>query len=124
LRALSEPDAPICVQRSEPQAASMTLSVSIHSDYVAEQVIEAVLAALFEAVTLPGTGGLLRPEKLGPDGVLFASVVVRAVMGVAGVTGIDLIDFDGSAFIEARQPLAGAHFDFAAGGVLVNGVSA
>ena len=124
LRALSEPDAPISVQRSEPHTAGLTLSVSIHSDYVADQVIAAVLEVLFGAVTLPGTGGLLRAEKLGPDGVLFASVVVHAVMNVAGVTGIDHIDFDGTAFIEARQPPAGAHFDFATGGVVVNGVSA
>lgn len=124
LRALSEPDAPVTVQRSEPVAANMTLSVSIHSDHVAEQVIAAVLDALFGAVTLPGTGGLLRAEKLGPDGVLFASTVVHAVMNVAGIAGIDFIDFDGTAFIEPRQPAAGAHFDFAAGGVAVNGVSA
>lgn len=124
LRALSEPDAPISVQRSAPQASSLSLGVAIDPDHVGSQVIAAVLEALFGAATLPGTGGLLRAEKLGPDGIVFHSHVVHAVMNVPGVTGIGYIGFDGAAFSEGRAPAAGAHFDFALGGVSVNGVNA
>jgi hypothetical protein len=124
LRAVSEPDAPIGVQRSAPQAASMQVGVSIDTDYVSTDVVAAVLEVLFGAVTLPGTGGLLRAERLGPDGVLFQSHVVYAVMNVPGVTGIEYIGMDGSAFSEGRAPAAGAHYDFSLGGVTVNGVSA
>jgi hypothetical protein len=124
LRALSEPDAPISVQRSEPQAAEISLGVTIDGDYVASQVIAAALGVLFAPVTLPGTGGLLRAERLGPDGVLFQSHVVHAVMNVAGIAGIDFIGMDGTAFTEGRAPAPGAHFDFSLGGVSINGVSA
>jgi hypothetical protein len=76
-------------------------------------------------VTLPGTGGLLRPERLGPDGVVFASVVVQAVMAVPGVADLRSLSFDDTSFIETgRSPAAGMYFDFADGGIWVNGTRA
>ena len=88
----------------------------------ADAVADAVGAALFAAVALPGSGGLLRPEKLGPDGPVFASRVLQAIMAVEGVAALEGLSFDGSAFAEvARIPAAGAYFDFAGGGVRING---
>ena len=88
-------------------------------------VIAAVSLALFAPVTLPGSGGLLRAEQLGPDGVVFESVVVRAVLEVPGVAALRSLGFDATPFTETgRTPAAGAYFDFDAGGVWVNGIRA
>jgi predicted phage baseplate assembly protein len=122
LRALAEDDAPISARSAPAQSARFDVDVGIDVHYAPDDVIAAVLQALFAAVTLPGTGGLLRPERLGPDGVVFESVVVRAVMDVAGVASLRSMSFDGTPFVEiGRRPAAGAYFDFAAQGVWVNG---
>jgi predicted phage baseplate assembly protein len=122
LRALAEDGAPISAQPSPPQSARLDVDLEIDERHVPGDVIAAVQLALFGAVTLPGTGGLLQPEQLGPDGVVFESVVVRAVMSVAGVASLRALSFDGTPFVETgRVPAAGAYFDFAAGGVWVNG---
>lgn len=122
LRALAEDDAPISAVSSLPQSARLDVDIEVDSLYVPADVVAAVGHALFAAVTLPGTGGLLCPERLGPDGVVFQSVLVRAVMDVPGVTALRALDFDGTPFIEmGRQPAAGAYLDFAAGGVWIDG---
>jgi hypothetical protein len=122
LRALSEPDAPIVVTVSPPQPASLRIGIVIHPDHAAAQVIAAVQEALFATVGLPGSGGLLRAERLGPDGIVFLSHIVHAAMQVAGVAGIDGVHFDQTPFVESgRRPGAGMHFDFDQGGVWVNG---
>jgi hypothetical protein len=125
LRALAEDDAPISARSAPAQSARFDVDVEIDVHYAPDDVIAAVSQALFAAVTLPGTGGLLRPERLGPDGVVFESVVVRAVMDVAGVASLRSMSFDGTPFVEiGRRPAAGAYFDFAAQGVWVNGQQA
>lgn len=122
LRGLAEYDAPITAMSATAQSAELDVDIDIDSKHVPEDVIAAVCQALFATVTLPGTGGLLRPERLGPDGVVFESVIVRAVMEVPGVVALRSLVFDGTAFIEtARKPAAGTYFDFAANGVKVNG---
>lgn len=122
LRALAEPDAPIRAVSAPAQPARLDVDVQLDPLHVPADVVRAVSAALFAAVTLPGTGGLLRAERLGPDGVLFASVVVRAVMEVPGVAGLRALRMDESPFTQTgRRPAAGAYFDFALGGVWVNG---
>lgn len=125
LRALAEDDAPITVVSAPPQSARIDLDIQIDPLYVSDDVVAAVCTALFEAVTLPGTGGLLQPERLGPDGVVFASVVVQAVMAVPGVADLRSMGFDDTPFIETgRSPAAGTYFDFADGGIWVNGTRA
>lgn len=125
LRALAEDDAPIAVRAAVAQPARMDVDVATDPDYVAADVAAAVGRALFGAVTLPGTGGLLQPENLAPDGVLFASVVVRAIVAVPGVVQLRALVFDGTPFTDVgRTPAAGAWFDFAAGGVRVDGLLA
>jgi hypothetical protein len=125
LRALAEHDAPISAQSATAQPAWLDVDFDIDPVYAPDDVIAAVSRALFAAVTLPGTGGLLRPERLGPDGVVFASAVVRAVMDVAGVALLRSLYFDDTPFIQTgRQPAAGAYFDFASGGLWVNGHNA
>ena len=52
---------------------------------------------------------LLRPERLGPDGILFQSAVVRAVVDVPGGAAQRALGFDRTPFIETgRRPAAGA----------------
>jgi hypothetical protein len=122
LRALAEEDAPIAVLSAPAQPARLDLAINIDPRQVPQQVIAAVGTALFSPATLPGTGGLLRPERLGPDGVVIQSAVVRAVMEVPGVASLSSLDVDGTPFVEiGRKPTAGAYFDFAAGGVWING---
>lgn len=122
LRALAEDDAPISAQSATAQPARLDVDVEVDLRHVPGDVVAAVCQALFAAATLPGTGGLLRPERLGPDGVVFESAVVRAVMEVAGVAALRSLGFDATPFIDTgRRPAPGAYFDFAAGGVWVNG---
>ena len=122
LRALAEDDAPISAVSSPPQSATLDVDIEVDPLQVPADVIAAVGQALFAAVTLPGTGGLLRPERLGPDGAVLQSVLVRCVMDVPGVAALRALDFDRTPFIEmGRQPAAGAYFDFAAGGVWIDG---
>lgn len=125
LRALAEADAPMAVRAATAQPALLEADLEIDPLHVADDVIAAVHAALFAPVLLPGSGGLLRAERLGPDGVLFQSKVVHAVMGCAGVLALRSLALDGTPFVDTgRLPAAGAYFDFEAGGVLVNGVAA
>jgi hypothetical protein len=122
LRALAEDGAPISVQSAASQPARLDVDVGIDPRYVPDEVIASIANVLFAQASLPGAGGLLRPERLGPDGVLFASTVVRAVMEVPGVATLRGLDLDGSPFAETgRRPAPGAYFDFAVGGVWING---
>ena len=110
LRALAEPDAPISVVRSLPQSARLAVALDITSTYDPVPVIAAVKTQLM------GEGGVLRSEVLGPDGVLFASHVIAAILQVPGVKGLRSMVFNEAAFTEpARQPNAGYYFDFSNG---------
>jgi predicted phage baseplate assembly protein len=122
LRALAEDSAPISAQSAPAQSARLDVDIAIDAKYDPNDVIAAVQQVLFGAVKLPGTGGLLQPEQLGPDGVVFESIVVRAVVDIEGVAALRSLSFDGTPFIEiGRSPAAGAYFDLAGGGVWVNG---
>jgi hypothetical protein len=122
LRALAEDDAPISVRSANAQPARMDVDIDIDDRWDPPDVIAGVSRALFGAVTVPGSGGMLRAEQLGPEGVVFESKVVRAIMQVPGVATLRALSFDGSPFIETgRTPAAGAYFDFAGGGVRING---
>ena len=122
LRALAEDGAPISARSAPAQPARLDVDVEIDPLHVPQDVVAAVSEALFAEVTLPGTGGLLRPERLGPDGVVFSSVVVHAVMQVPGVAALRALGFDNTPFTETgRVPAAGAYFDFASHGIWVNG---
>jgi hypothetical protein len=129
LRALCEPDAPIAVVRALPQTAMLVLDVEIHADYLAAAVIAAVREALYAVADLPGTGGLLRAERLGPEGIVFLSQVMAAVMGVAGVVGVRSVSLDSTPFTQSgRKPAAGCYFDFGdpgtnTSGLVINGVA-
>jgi hypothetical protein len=122
LRALAEDDAPISAQSAEAQLARLDVDIDIDARFVPDDVIAAVSDVLFGAVTRPGTGGLLRPDRLGPDGIVYQSVVVRAVYDVPGVADLRALNMNGIPFTDiGRQPAPRRYFDFAAGGVWVNG---
>ncbi|SMC19684.1 putative baseplate assembly protein [Andreprevotia lacus DSM 23236] len=125
LRALSELDAPLRVEQALPQTARLALAVLVDPDHSPSQVKAAVLLALYAPVTLPGTGGFLRAERLGPDGPVFVSQLMAVVMAVPGVIGVQSLTFNEGPFTQpARVPNAGHYFDFGSGGVLVNGTAA
>jgi predicted phage baseplate assembly protein len=129
LRSLTEPDAPITVVRSLPQASHLALGIEILAAYTAKDVIAAVRDALYHKPDLPGTGGLLRAERLGPEGVVFLSEIAAAVMGVEGVSGMQSATFDWIPFVQSgKKPLPGKYFDFGEPGtstsrLLINGVA-
>jgi len=122
LRAIAEEDAPLSVLVSPADTASLAVDVDVDPRFVGDAVADAVGQALFAPVTLPGSGGLLRGERLGPDGVVFASIVIAAIMGVDGVAALRGLALNGTPFTDTgRAPAAGAWFDFSAGGITVNG---
>jgi hypothetical protein len=125
LRALAEDDAPISVQSANAQTARVDVDIEIDPSRVPDDVIAAVSQALFGDVTLPGTGGLLQPENLGVGTILYESVVVREIIDVPGVTDLRALNMDGVPFTDiGRKPGDGCYFDFASGGVWVNGKQA
>ena len=125
LRALAEDDAPIAVRAAIAQSARLDVDIDTDPDFVAADVAAAMGDRLFGPVTLPATGGLLQPENLAPNGVLFSSVVMAAIVDVPGVAQLRSLVLDGTPFTDVgRTPAAGAYFDFAAGGVHVNGLLA
>jgi len=121
LRAAMEDDAPLAVQRCLPQTASLNISVRVDTRYTPDTVTGQVKAALFAAPTEARAAGLLRPQQLGPESVVFLSHLVAAVMAVEGVSGIGSVFFDGTPFNEtARSAPQGHYFDFGGtGGVIV-----
>lgn len=122
LRNLAEDDAPISVVSAPAQPARLDVDVQTDGLRDPKDVVADVIQTLFAPVVLPGSGGLLRAERLGPDGVVFQSAVVRAVMEVPGVQALRSLSFDGTPFTDTgREPEDGCWFDFAAGGVWVNG---
>jgi predicted phage baseplate assembly protein len=113
LRSMCEPDAPIAVMRSLPQVSALTLDVEVREEFAARDVIGAVREALYGAPDVPGTGGLLRAERLGPEGIVFLSHIAAAVMDVAGVASLRTVSFDGTPFLHfGRRPALGHYFDF------------
>jgi hypothetical protein len=122
LRSLSEDDAPITAQSAAAQWARLDVDIAIDPLFVTEDVVAAVSLALFGPVTLPGTGGLLRPERLGPDSVLYESVVIRTIVDVPGVAALNGLTLNETSFVDVgRKPAPGSYFDFEDGGVWVNG---
>jgi hypothetical protein len=110
LRALTEPDAPIAVVRALPQVARLELDLEAHPEYLAAEVHAAVREALYAAADLPGTGGLLRAERLGPEGIVFLSQVVASVMEIEGVAGVRSVSMDATPFTQSgRKPTAGSY---------------
>jgi predicted phage baseplate assembly protein len=125
LRAMAEDDAPITVLPSQPQAMALAVEIVADERFVTNDVADAVGQALFAPVTLPGTGGLLRGERLGPDGVLFSSVIIKAIMDVPGVTALRSLVLNNASLPDVGvAPNSGSWFDFSSGGVRVNGRAA
>ncbi len=129
LRALAEPDAPIQVLRALPQESLMVLDVEVDPDYLVADVRAALREALYRKADLPGTGGLLRAEHLGPEGPVFLSQLAAVVMAVPGVASMRSVSFNGLPFVQwGRKPLDGRYFDFGEPGVntsrlVINGVA-
>jgi len=124
LRKLSEPDAPIRVVRSQGQAANLSVQLEIDADYGPAEVQAAALAALYAAPGEPGSGGLLRPERLGPGGVIFLSAIVETLMAIEGVVDLQSLTFNQAPPEQtAFKPLEGRHWDFGTAGMPDFGIS-
>ncbi len=127
LRELSEPDAAISVERSQPQPASLELHILADSGYDPSKVAARALLPLYDP---PSDRGILRPERLGPDGVVFLSRVVEALLGVEGVRDLRWASFNGMPFVDGgRRPPAGRYWDFgepgrSGFGIVISAVSA
>lgn len=127
LRDLVEDDTPLQVLRVQPQSARLAIQLLIDDSYLKSMVISQVRDALFRAPDDTNAAGLLRPETLGPEGTLFLSPIVEAVMAISGVTGIQSISFNQSPFNDPGvAPPAGTYWSFgdptqANFGILING---
>jgi predicted phage baseplate assembly protein len=128
LKTMSEPGAPIEVKQSQPQAAVLMANLEIHENYKPEQVIADVQNILYEAPSPGYSGGLLRAERLGPEGVVYNSHVIDAIMEINGVVNIETITFDNTPLEGyGRRPDSEHYFDFgelgsASSGISINGV--
>jgi predicted phage baseplate assembly protein len=113
LRSLAETDAPIQVLRALPQPSLMQIEVDVDPDHDPAAVRTASRDALYHTADRPGTGGLLRPETLGPEGPLFLSRIAETAMAVEGVVAMRSVSLDGLPFVQwGRKPLPGRYFDF------------
>jgi predicted phage baseplate assembly protein len=125
LRAAMEDDAPIALQRCLPQTALLYITLLADPRFVASSVAEQVRTALFAVATETSAGGLLQPQQLGPEGVVFLSRLVATIVAVDGVSGIASLFFDYTAFTElAREPAPGHYFDFSLAGAVFISASA
>jgi hypothetical protein len=124
LRSLAEPDAAIAVVRAQPQPASLTLQLIVDPEFLPADVIARATSALYAPTTVPGSGGILRAGRLGPDGVVFLSHIVEAVMAIEGVSGLESVGFNGLPFEGmGRKPPVGRYWDFGEMGSSTFGIS-
>lgn len=113
LRELTEPDAALSVERAQPEPASLSMQLLVEPKQDPQALAAQALAALYAPPEFPGGGGLLRPERLGPDGVIFLSHIMAAVMAIPGITGAQSVEFNQQAFTQVGQrPQSGGYFDF------------
>lgn len=129
LLALSEPDAPIKVKLALSQTASLELDLDINLRYQSDDVISAVQSVLYRRSKPSIPGGLLHRTVLGPEGVIYHSQIIRAVMSVAGVDDIKAMTLNTSPISGyGLAPSSEHYFDFgelgtSSSGITINGVS-
>ncbi|TQV87759.1 hypothetical protein [Aliikangiella coralliicola] len=129
LQALSEPEAAIEVKLALPQTTSLELDLEIHSRYQSDDVIAAVQSVLYRQSEPSLPGGLLHRTVLGPEGVIYHSQIMEAVMEVAGVSNIKAMTLNGSAITGYGIAPAAEHYFYfgelgtGTSGITINGVS-
>lgn len=120
LRGLTDPTTPIAVTPATALSVSLAIQVDTDPRRLEADVLKAVRAAL-----LAPAAGALTPERLGIGRTLFRSELFAAVLAVPGATAVRQLLLGGTAFPEPGiNPGAGTYLDFAAGGLLLNGMSA
>lgn len=128
LLTISEPDALIDVKPALAQSASVNLELEIDKRYQSSDVIADVQQALYRSPQPSVAGGVLHKTSLGPEGVIFYSHIIDAIMDVPGVRGINNMSFNGSAISGyGIKPAAEHYFDFGelgtnTSGITINGV--
>jgi len=122
LRDLSDPTVPLMVETATGDSTRLDLSITVSPDYESSRVLNAVRDSVFAAATTPGTGGLLRPERLGVGKALFESWISETVIETEGVQSLDAILINAAPFTNyGIRPPTGHYFDFETGGVVING---
>ena len=122
LKDLSDPTVPIIVEPAVGDVTQIDLSITVSPDYDSSMVLNAVRDRLFLAATTPGTGGLLRPERLGVGRALFESRISEVVVNTAGVQSLDALLINTHAMGSyGIQPPTGHYLDFEHGAVRING---
>jgi hypothetical protein len=106
LRAATAPGTPIKATSARAVSVTMAVTVRVAPAYQAAAVRDAVTAAL----TAPGTGPLA-PDVIGVGAAVFRSQLLAHIVGVAGVSAVDALLWQGAAFAEyGKTPGDGAWF--------------
>ena len=110
LRALTQPDTPIRVERAQPQPAYLYLQLTIDPRRFEDEVVDAVRAALMEPEV-----GFFAPERLGIGKPIFRSALFEFLLSIEGVESVTGLSFN----MYGVKPQAGYYFDFIY--LLING---
>ena len=118
LRHLAGPSTPIGVQQANGIAVFLELDLDIDPRFREEEVITQVQDTLWDEKS-----GLLAPANQAVGRPFYRSRLMAAVHQAPGVRSVRSCYWNQAPFTQfARSAPAGAYFDFAAGGLLVNDV--
>lgn len=116
LLGISEDDTPIEVRLADPDPIPISIDLRIDETFVTEEVRQAV------AERLLGEDGALLPASIGIGTVVYRSQVYSWILEVPGVQAVTWLTWDGAEWTEwAKKADAGVWFDFAGGGLTVDG---
>lgn len=126
LRANTDPLVPIAANAATSMSAVAAVQVEVAPDRLADEVLAAVAARLTEPRV-----GFLQPEQMGIGASMFRSALVAAILDVPGTHAVTFawIAWQDSTgvyrWLNSERPgvraPVGSYFDFAAGGVWLNG---
>jgi hypothetical protein len=125
LQSLTEPYTPIVVTMAEAVERELSISIAVDARYLDETVLAGVRTALLDS-----TEGLLAAAQIGIGAALFRSRIYERVLSIEGTLSVTSLLIDGLAFPGAGAVPGqeygitagtGRYFDFAAGGLILNG---
>lgn len=125
LENLVEPFTPLVIAPAEAVVRELSIAVDVDARYLEQTVLANVRAALLDAAD-----GLLAPARIGIGAALFRSRIYECVLAVEGAVSVTSLLLNGEAFPGASalpgqeygvSPGTGRYFDFAAGGLILNG---
>ncbi len=126
---MSEPDAAIDVKPALAEDARLQLDLEVDANYVASDVITEVQQVLYRDPKPGVAGGVLHRVTLGPEGVIYFSQIMNAILDVEGVVRINNMTFNEiSPSGYGSAPSSEHYFYFGelgtiSSGITINGVS-